>query len=160
MSVHLRGDVGLLKCGVQWSRVACINQSRLRVFNLTGCGDGVRQNWAVPTIQLVCKKVQDSITQKTETYTVNIMLGTQVVNFYPRYVPEVFAEVVATCGSSEGEWSADVVQAHIENAYKPIISKCSGLTSYWSPNPFKRPRFSSGFNSCRPLVDFLDKSVI
>ncbi len=39
MSIGLHGDVGFLKRGVKWSRVACIHQSKLRVFSFRGCGE-------------------------------------------------------------------------------------------------------------------------
>ncbi len=61
--VRLRGDVGFLKCGVKWLRVACIHQSSVWVFSFRGCRHGVRQSRIDSTIQLACKKVQDLYTK-------------------------------------------------------------------------------------------------
>ncbi len=48
--------MGAKKCKVQWSRVACILQHRVRGFSLGACGDGARLSRAVPAIQFTSKK--------------------------------------------------------------------------------------------------------
>ncbi len=42
-SMELGKNVDLLKCEVQWSRVSCIHQRRVRVLSLRACGDGARR---------------------------------------------------------------------------------------------------------------------
>ncbi len=68
MSVCLRGDVGLLKCGVKWPRVTYIHQRRVRVLDFRRCGDGGRQSREVPLIQLACKKITRLVHTKNRNF--------------------------------------------------------------------------------------------
>ncbi len=52
LKVGGRKNADLLKCKVQWSRVARIHLHGVRVFSLGACGDGDRLSRAVPAIRL------------------------------------------------------------------------------------------------------------